>query len=204
MKSYIIAALFFISGTLSQAQINADGKIGFTRTDGITAENTYPLLVNSVNALDKELPTLTPKEKEWVESELKNLEIGSLPIGSARATKLLMSKEYHLFLIRDHIDKLKSSLSLLKKATSENDIKLISLLWVSTSMELADASKEIKDALGNYFKDEKVKLSRLNMPQYGIHIVDQEHVFVWWDSWSQSIWEGFAKEKLMISLEIKD
>ncbi len=90
------------------------------------------------------------------------------------------------------------------KATSENDIKLISLLWVSTLMELADASEEIKDALGNYFKDEKVKLSRLNMPQYGIYIVDQEHVFVWWDSWSQSIWEGFAKEKLMVSLEIKD
>jgi hypothetical protein len=104
MNKYIIFALLLIYGTISHAQLMV-GPRGFVAKAGTTAANSYPVLVAAVDNLDHVLPTLTPKEQDWVDFESKQLMIKHSP---QRYVNLHNSKEYNVSVIRKSISEITS------------------------------------------------------------------------------------------------
>ena len=176
---------------VSNAQIGLSN--GRTIFKGTTAENAYPVLVASVESLDRVMPTLTPKEKEWVISEQKEM-LGS----SARLTKLVKSKEYNLFYIREYIDAMKTYLNEIKNARISGDHKKEIYSWVQVCMSLDQNNME--QYLSNYVDKSPIVFEEESF----LFILKDKTVHVGWSSWSQAIWEGFLKEDLKLALKLED
>jgi len=187
----VILIFSILLAVVSNAQIGL--RIGFTSSKGTTAENAYPVLVASVNSLDRVMPTLTPKEKEWVISEQKEM-IGS----SARLTKLVQSKEYNLFYIREYIDAMKTYLNEIKNARISGEHKKEIYSWVQVCMALDQ--NNIEQFLRMYVDKSPVVFEK----ESHVFFLEDKTIYVGWSSWSQAIWEGFLKEDLRRILNIQD
>lgn len=187
----VILIFSILLPVVSNAQIGLSN--GRTIFKGTTAENAYPVLVAKVNSLDRVMPTLTPEEKEWVISEQKEM-LGS----SARLTKLLLSKEYNLFYIREYIDAMKTYLNEINNARISGDHKKEIYSWVQVCMALDQ--NNIEPYLRRYVDKSPIVFEKESF----LFILEDKTVHVGWSSWSQAIWEGFLKEDLKLALKLED
>lgn len=187
----VILIFSILLPVVSNAQIGLSN--GRTMFKGTTAENAYPVLVASLNSLDRVMPTLTPKEKEWVISEQKDM-FGS----SARLTKILQSKEYNLFYIREYIDAMKTYLNEIKNARISGDRKKEIYSWVQLCMALDQ--NNIEQYLQRYIDKSPIVFEK----ESHVFVLKDKTVHVGWSSWSQAIWEGFLKEDLRLALKLVD
>jgi len=195
MKIVIIILFSSLLVELSNAQIGLSKPAGAVRAEGTTAENAYPVLVETLASLDRIMPTLTPKEKEWVISEQKEM-LGS----SARLTKLLQSKEYNLFYIRQYIDDMKTYLNQIKNARIKGSHEEEAFAWVQICMALEQNNME--QYLSTYVANSQVPF--VFEEKSGVFVWKDKTVHVSWGLWSGAIWEGFLKEDLRLALKLDD
>jgi hypothetical protein len=197
MNTYILVALLLICGTISHGQIKSDRFRG-VRKAGTTAANTYPLLVAAVDGIDRMLPTLTPKEQDWVDFESKQLIIKHSP---ERWVNLQNSKEYNISEIRKCITEIKYHLSKLQEAGNANDHKTANFLWVSLSIHLQ--RNRIEESIQSYLNTKNIDPKNFHLPDSGIYIYNEKDVSVIWQLWGEAIWEGFAKNDLSKIMEVE-
>jgi hypothetical protein len=197
MKKYIIFALLLIYGTISHAQLMV-GPRRFVVKAGTTAANSYPVLVAAVDNLDHVLPTLTPKEQDWVDFESKQLMIKHSP---QRYVNLHNSKEYNVSVIRKSISEIKSLLHKLKQAGEADDHKTATFLWVSLAILLQ--RNEIEELIRNYINTGKIDPKQFDLPDSRIYIYNEKDVSVGWQLWGDAIWDGFVKKDLSKIMEVK-
>lgn len=198
MKTYILVALSVTCGAISHAQLKTGPGNRFMSKAGTTAANSYPVLVDAVNNLDRVLPTLTPKEQDWVDFETKQLMIKDSP---GRRKNLWTSKEYNISEIRKSISEIKSLLHKLEYAGKADDHKTATYLWVSLTIELQ--RNRIEESIQNYLNAENVDPKQFHLPDSKIYIYNEKDVHVGWKSWGEAIWEGFAKKDLSKIMEVK-
>jgi hypothetical protein len=201
MKKYIIFALLLIYGTISHAQLKVGprgAEAAVVCKAGTTAANSYPVLVAAVDNLDHVIPTLTPKEQDWVDFESKQLKIKHSP---ERYVNLHNSKEYNVSDIRKSISEIKYLLHKLKQAGEADDHKTAIFLWVSLAMQLQ--RNEIEERIQNYINTGKIDPKQFHLPDSKIYIYNDKDVRVGWQTWGEAIWEGFAKNDLSKIMEVK-
>lgn len=183
---------------LSNAQIGVRKPAGAVRAEGTTAENAYPVLVETLASLDRVMPTLTPKEKEWVISEQTEIFENNYPMN--RYNKFRNSLEYNLFHIRKAMDSMQSHLDDIKNARIKGNHEEETFAWVQICMALEQNNME--QYLSTYVAKSPVPFV----------FEEKSHVFVWkdktvhvaWHLWSGAIWEGFLKEDLRLALKLDD
>lgn len=187
----IILIFSILLPVVSNAQIGLSN--GRTIFKGTTAENAYPVLFAVVNSLDRIMPTLTPEEKEWVISEQKEM-LGS----SARLTKILQSKEYNLFYIREYIGAIKTYLNEIKNARISGDHNKETYSWMQLCIALDQ--NNIEGYLRGYIDKSPIVFKK----ESHVFVLEDKTVHVGWSNWSQAIWEGFLKEDLRLALKLED
>lgn len=198
MKIVILILFTSLLVALSNAQIGIMQPAGAVNPEGTTAENAYPVLVEALASLDRVLPTLTPKETEWVLSEQKEISEKNYPMN--RLAKLHASVEYNLFQIRKAVDSMQSHLDDIKNARIKGNKTDETFAWVQICMALEQ--NNIKQYLGYYVAKSPVP----------VVFEKKSHVFVWddktvhlgWTLWSNAIWGGFLREDLRLALKLVD
>lgn len=198
MKIVILILFSSLLVGLSNAQIGVRHPAGGVNSEGTTAENAYPVLVETLACLDRILPTLTPKETEWVLSEQKEISEKNYPLN--RYKKFTDSVEYNLFHIRKSVGSLQSHLDDIKNARIKCNYKDETFAWVQICVALEQNNME--QYLSNY-------VAKSPDP---IVFEEKSRVFVWkdktvhvaWRLWAGAIWEGFLKEDLRLALKLED
>jgi len=198
MKIVIIILFSSLLVGLSNAQIGFRQPAGMVRPEGTTADNAYPVLVETLASLDRVLPTLTPKETEWVLSEQTEISEKNYPMNRYR--KFTDSAEYNLFHIRKAVDSMQSYLDNIKNARIKGNHKDETFAWVQICMALEQ--NNIEQYLSNYVAKSPVP----------VVFEEKSRVFVWkdktvhvaWHLWAGAIWDGFLKKDLRLALELED
>jgi hypothetical protein len=183
---------------LSNAQIGIRRPAGAVRSEGTTAENAYPVLVETLASLDRVIPTLTPKEKEWVISE--QTEMSKQNYSMSRMSKFTNSVEYNLFHIRKNMEDMKIYLDEIKNARIKGKLKEEIFAWVEICMALEQNNME--QYLRNYV--EKSTVPVVFDEKSHVFVLKDKTVHVAWHLWSGAIWEGFLKEDLRLALKLDD
>jgi hypothetical protein len=196
MKIVILILFSSLLVGLSNAQIGV--RAGWVSSEGTTAENAYPVLVEAFASLDRVLPTLTPKETEWVLSEQTEISEKNYPMN--RYNKFTNSVEYNLFQIRKEVNSMQSHLDDIKNARIKGNHEEETFAWVQICMALEQNNME--RYLSTY-------VAKSTVP---VVFEEKSHVFVWkdktvhvaWQLWAGAIWGGFLKEDLRLALKLED
>jgi hypothetical protein len=146
--------------------------------------------------LDSDLPTLSPSEQKWIESEraamsadTRNVKPGVPFTLSSRSEKYLASSEYHLARVRDAVAEIRKVLGFVEWAQREGASNAEVYYWVGLMRELDDGDT-ISDDLSSLRKRSTIHVP----PDVGITWMGDGAAHVDWRFWGAAIWGGFLEK----------
>jgi hypothetical protein len=113
-------------------------------------------LLNKIKALDAYIPSLTPKESQWLDAEWNSLSSLPFEASNQKAFKLTSSTEYQTSKLKKNLETIRLSLECAQKQAGVS-IKREMFCWASATHELTDP-EQFNDAIRILVKNGKISL----------------------------------------------
>jgi hypothetical protein len=139
------------------------------------------------------IPTLTPSEQEWVNSEYNSLARGESRGG--RQDTFVNSREKQLAGLHDRIKSIRTVVSEIQQAQTHNNAKRENLYWVSLVYLLGqevDCGQDLESLLAKHVIQKEDFPRRLGV-NWLVGSADGQ-VQMTWHWWARAIWDGFLSD----------
>lgn len=171
-KTYIFILVFFVS--IAAFNTRADAKTSIlslllrSKDGNLTKSQRIEIadeLLKNIRALDANIPSLTPKESQWLESEWNSL--GSLPLEASnqKAFRLSSLPEYQTREFKKGIEFIRVSLECIKKWAGVS-IEQEMFCWAGAAYYLTDNGL-FNDSIRILVKSGKISLPSTVSEQLG-------------------------------------
>jgi hypothetical protein len=142
-------------------------------------------LLRRIKALDAYVPSLTPKESQWLDEEWNSLSTLPTEASNQKAFTLLNTTEYQTRELKNGIEEIKSYLECAKTAAGAA-IKREMFCWASASYKLTDRG-QFNDSIRIMMKNGRISLSSIVRADLGLSPFPDDDVWIGFNMYGRLI-----------------